>query len=328
MFRCVFGLNTSGKIIDPSSGVRCEAPPRSDFADKPPIPEFEDCLGTTEDLGDGQSILVLRGLPDVQDMEVPMHRTGVTGRDVFRLLSEVRIGVFHMSSFGWRNGYQEGCERWAAADGVVGSAYSDEVMITESEKPRYLQNIDLGLKDSDAAAHSPLVVVSKLHCKRNLRTRSDQSDQRRKDRRPWRRQEWQEEQQDWQDDDEEEEEEPVSHLRSTTPSSGARYHSQDTGARSSGAYENTARVPVAPPKTPPIPPPSARRRERSATPTERNTQRRPNKPQQRPQRPQSPRPPPQRSWHQQQQDQYNRYNQPYARAQPGAAASVPLPPHP
>eukprot|EP00435_Cladocopium_sp_Y103_P073172 s20_g42.t1 len=299
-------------------------------------------LGTTKELGPDQSILVLQGRLDVEDTEVPTYRTSVTGRDVFRLaLSEVRIAVFHMSSFGWRSGYQEGCERWvkfltaaiaaqmdcitgngnlfaqgnfkqdshtdykssilvdllerllaeinqnrsgmnqisynicssiqagayiramsgdsninadcmimislsygkqsqvsltrsdshkAAADGVVGSAYSDEVMPTDSEKPKYLQNIDLGLKDSDQAAHSPL--VSKLHCQRNLRTRSDQSDQERKDRRfgQFGRQPdyWQNERghrgRAWEEEEEDEEtDDQVGRLRSTKPSSGARY---------------------------------------------------------------------------------------------------------
>eukprot|EP00435_Cladocopium_sp_Y103_P076167 s7_g79.t1 len=113
------------------------------------------------------------------------------------------------------------------------------------------------------------------------------------------------------------------------PWSGARYRGQDTGARRSGTFESTARVPVAPPKTPPIPPPRSRRRERSHTPTGRNTQRSASTPQQ---RPQSPRPPPQRSWHQQQRYEYQRYNQPYTRHTPRAAApappNIPQPPPP
>eukprot|EP00435_Cladocopium_sp_Y103_P029574 s300_g7.t1 len=46
-------------------------------------------------------------------MVVPAYKTGVSNRDVFRLgLSEVRIAVFHLSSFGWRSAWQEGCENW------------------------------------------------------------------------------------------------------------------------------------------------------------------------------------------------------------------------
>eukprot|EP00435_Cladocopium_sp_Y103_P042316 s894_g11.t1 len=372
------------------------APPSSDYADKPEIPQFEDALGTTKDVGPNESILVLQGRLDVQDMQVPTYRTGITGRDVFRLaLSEVSIGVFHMSSFGWRSGYHEGCENWvkfltaaiaaqtdyitgdgnvfaqrnfkqaahtdfkscdtninadcmimislsygkqsqvsltrsasqtATADGVVvGSAFSDEVLLTDSERPKYLQNIDLGLKDSDEAAHSPLVVVSKLHGQRNLRTRSDQSDQRRKDKRYGRPERPRGRAQYDDDEEEEEENDPVGRLRNTTPSLGACLRGQDTGARGSQTFENTARVPVAPPKMPPIPPPSARRRERSQTPVGRNTQRRANTPQQ---RPQSPRQPPQRSWHQQQQYEYQRCNQPYTRHTPRATAPVPPAPPP
>eukprot|EP00435_Cladocopium_sp_Y103_P030855 s1063_g7.t1 len=279
-----------------------------------------------------QSVLVLHGLLDVETMEVPMYRTGVTGRDVFRLgLSEVRIAVFHMSSFGWRSGYQGSCERWvhvltaaiaaqmdfitgdgnlfaqrnfkndshtdfqscilvdllerllaeinqhrggmnqisyniwssiqagayiralsgdhnvnadcmilislsygkqsqvsltrsdshkAAADGVVGSAFSDEVMLTDSERPKYLSNLGLGLKDSDLAARSPWVVVSKLDCQRNLRTGPDESDQKRKDRRYGRQPDYWQYERGHYDRDEEEQDDHVSRLRSTTPSSG------------------------------------------------------------------------------------------------------------
>eukprot|EP00435_Cladocopium_sp_Y103_P054204 s1316_g17.t1 len=434
IFRCVFGRNTSGTMIDPSTGIRTQAPPSSDYTDMPEIPEFEDALGSTTVLGPDESILVLNGRLDVQDMTVPAYRTGITNRDVFHLgLSEVRIGVFHMSSFGWCSGYQEGCENWvkfltaaiaaqadfvtgdgnlfaqrnfkqdahtdykscilvdllerllaeinqhrsgmnqitynlcssiqagayiramsgdtnfnadcmlmislsygkqsqvslkrtdsqkATADGVVGSAFADEVLLQDSKRPKYLQNIDLGLKDSDQAAHSPLVLVAKLHCQRNLRTRSDRSDQRRRGRRFGRPQyqaqdDEEEEEEEVEVEEEEEENEPVGRLRSTTPSSGARLHGRDDKAR--GSFENTSRVPVAPPKTPLVPPP--RRRERSVTPPGRNTQRRANMP--------PVRTPPQRSWLQQQQYEYQRSSQPYTRQTPRASAPAPpVPPPP
>eukprot|EP00435_Cladocopium_sp_Y103_P003748 s2899_g1.t1 len=145
----------------------------------------------------------------------------------------------------------------AAADGVFSSGYSDEVMLQDVERVKYLQNIDFGLKDSDTAAHSPLVVIAKLWCQRNLRVRTEQSDQRRRGRGRQRQP------QQWQRDDEEEEEveveeeddEPIGRLRSTTPSSGARYRGQEAA----GQYENPNRRlqarPVTPPRTPPVPPP-------------------------------------------------------------------------
>eukprot|EP00435_Cladocopium_sp_Y103_P008628 s1033_g2.t1 len=182
----------------------------------------------------------------------------------------------------------------AAADGVVGSGFSDEVMLQDVERPKYLQNIDLGLKDSDQAAHSPLVAIAKLFCQRNLRVRTEQSDNRRRGRRGQRQPQYQQ-----QDDEEEEieveeteeENEQVGRLRSTTPSSGARFHGQEGQAKAAGRFENpNRRIPVAPPKTPPAPPP--RRRERSETPTERNTQRRTARPETPPRRP----PSRQRSW--------------------------------
>eukprot|EP00435_Cladocopium_sp_Y103_P068440 s1543_g31.t1 len=107
IFRCVFGRNTSGTMIDPSTGIRTQAPRSSDWTDMPEIPEF-DSLGPTKDLNNDESILVLNGRLDVQDMVVPAYRTGITNRDAFRLgLSEVRIAVFHMLSFGRRSGCQE-----------------------------------------------------------------------------------------------------------------------------------------------------------------------------------------------------------------------------
>eukprot|EP00435_Cladocopium_sp_Y103_P033376 s2189_g8.t1 len=153
-------------------------------------------------------------------------------------------------------------------------------MLQDVERPKYLQNIDLGLKDSDQAAHSPLIAIAKLFCQRNLRVRTEQSDNRRRGRRGQRQPRY------WQRDDEEEEieveeteeeNEPIGRLRSTTPSSGARLHGQQEQAKAAGRFENpNRRIPVTPPKTPPAPPP--RRRERSVTPPGRNTQRRTERP--------------------------------------------------
>eukprot|EP00435_Cladocopium_sp_Y103_P004370 s5771_g1.t1 len=121
----------------------------------------------------------------------------------------------------------------AAADGVFSSGYSDEVMLQDVERVKYLQNIDFGLRDSDQAAHSPLVVIAKLWCQRNLRVRTEQSDQRRRGRGRQRQPQY------WQRDDDEEEEieveeeddEPIGRLRSTTPSSGARYRGQEAAGQ-------------------------------------------------------------------------------------------------
>eukprot|EP00435_Cladocopium_sp_Y103_P045850 s1034_g13.t1 len=240
-----------------------KAPPSSDYTDMPEIPAFEDALGSTTVLGPDESILVLNGRLDVQDMQAACD-TNINA-DCMLMIS-LSYGKQSQISL-TRSASQK-----ATADGVVGSAFADEVLLQDSERPKYLQNIDLGLKDSDQAAHSPLVLVAKLHCQRNLRTRSDCSDQRRRGRR-FGRPQYQaqdDEKEEVEVEEEEEENEPVGRLRSTTPSSGARLHGRDDQAR--GSFENTNRVPVAPPKTPPIPPP--RRRERSVTPPGRNTQRR------------------------------------------------------
>eukprot|EP00435_Cladocopium_sp_Y103_P076279 s26_g86.t1 len=211
----------------------------------------------------------------------------------------------------------------ASADGVVGSAYSDEVMLQDVERVKYLQNIDLGLKDSDQAAHSPLIAIAKLFCQRNLRVRTEQSENRRRGRRGQRQPRY-EQQQDKEEEEieveeTEEENEPVGRLRSTTPSSGARLHGREEPAKAAGRFENpNRRIPVTPPKTPPAPPP--RRRDRSTTPPGRNTQQRTDRP--------PVKTPPRSSWYQQQQDQYNYYNQPYQRSAPSAPISTPPPPPP
>eukprot|EP00435_Cladocopium_sp_Y103_P076153 s26_g79.t1 len=120
----------------------------------------------------------------------------------------------------------------AAAEGVVGFAYySDEVMLQDVEQVKYLQNIDLGLKDSDQAAHSPLIAIAKLFCQRNLRVRTEQSENRRRGRRNQRQPRYEqpqdEEEEEIEVEETEEENEPVGRLRSTTPSSGVAHGDMD-----------------------------------------------------------------------------------------------------
>eukprot|EP00435_Cladocopium_sp_Y103_P049208 s2501_g14.t1 len=241
-----------------SLGVRTQAPPSSDYADKPDIPDFEDCLGTTKDLGPDESVLVLQGRLDVQDMQVPAYRTGISGRDVFHLaLTEVRIGVFHMSSFGWRSGYQEGCENWvkfltaaiaAQADFITGDgnlfaqrnfkqdAHTDFKFFSPIPRDRNIFRTSTLVSRILIKQHTRhlwwcLSFIAKKVSERVPINRTRKDKRFGRPERPRGRA---------QDDDEEEEEveveeehEPVGRLRSTTPSSGARLRGQDADARGS-----------------------------------------------------------------------------------------------
>eukprot|EP00435_Cladocopium_sp_Y103_P061071 s744_g22.t1 len=64
------------------------APPSSDWTDRPDIPEFEECLGTTKDMSDDECILVLRGRPEpCDDVVVPSYKTGTFA---FELNSQIK----------------------------------------------------------------------------------------------------------------------------------------------------------------------------------------------------------------------------------------------
>eukprot|EP00435_Cladocopium_sp_Y103_P012509 s4425_g3.t1 len=79
-------------MIDPSTGIRTQAPPSSDWTDRPDIPEFEECLGTTKDMSDDECILVLRGRPEsCDDMVVPSYKTGTCVYDLSNQIKEDEV---------------------------------------------------------------------------------------------------------------------------------------------------------------------------------------------------------------------------------------------
>ena len=53
---------------------------------------------------------------------------------------------------------EKGKEESASADGVAGPAVGDEIVLTDVEQLKYLLTYDLGLKETDAAWHSPLML--------------------------------------------------------------------------------------------------------------------------------------------------------------------------
>jgi hypothetical protein len=75
-----------------------------------------------------------------------------------------------------------GREDSASADGFAGSAFSDEVMLNDVEQLKHLLPYDLGLAEKDCAWHSPLMTFAQLKALKNMRIRSQQSEDRRRER--------------------------------------------------------------------------------------------------------------------------------------------------
>ena len=75
-----------------------------------------------------------------------------------------------------------GREESASGDGFVGSAFSDEVMLNDVEQLKHLLPYDMGLSEKDCAWHSPLMTFVQLKALKNMRIRSQQSENRRRER--------------------------------------------------------------------------------------------------------------------------------------------------
>ena len=73
----------------------------------------------------------------------------------------------------------------ASADGVVGPAIDDEIIFTEVEQAKHLMTYDLGLAETDAGWHSPLMTFATMRVMKNMRVRSQAAEN-------WRRERWQE----------------------------------------------------------------------------------------------------------------------------------------
>ena len=70
----------------------------------------------------------------------------------------------------------------ASADGYAGSAFSDEVLLNDVEQLKHLLPYDMGLAEKDCAWHSPLLTFAQLKALKNMRIRTQQSEDRRRDR--------------------------------------------------------------------------------------------------------------------------------------------------
>ena len=75
-----------------------------------------------------------------------------------------------------------GKEESVSADGLAGSAFDDEVMLNDVEQLKHLVPYDLGLTENDCAYHSPLLAFAQFKVFKNMRIRSQESEDRRRAR--------------------------------------------------------------------------------------------------------------------------------------------------
>ena len=111
IFRLCHGENTSGEFVNPSTGVRV---PRPDIEKnvEHAVKDHDRPLASTLNFQD-HSICEIDSDLSVTSAEVCDVDPGADTHDVRRLLlAEVRVAVFHISSYAWTNAYQETCQKW------------------------------------------------------------------------------------------------------------------------------------------------------------------------------------------------------------------------
>ena len=70
----------------------------------------------------------------------------------------------------------------ASADGFAGSAFSDEIMLNDVEQLKHLLPYDRGLAEKDSAWHSPLLTFAQLKSLKNMRIRTRESEDKRREK--------------------------------------------------------------------------------------------------------------------------------------------------
>jgi hypothetical protein len=154
-----------------------------------------------------------------------------------------------------------GKEDSASADGFAGSAFSHEVMLNDVEQLKHLLPYDLGLAEKDCAWHSPLMTFAHLKVLKNMRIRSQQSEDRSRERWGGLNEKYKENREDSRAE-RRERHDSVPPLRRDTfrnvgeqrSRSASRVRSKDPAARIPQPPPAPPRAPVTPPKTPPMPP--------------------------------------------------------------------------
>ena len=138
----------------------------------------------------------------------------------------------------------------ASADGYSGSAFPDEILLTDVEQLKHLLPYDLGLAEKDCAWHSPLLTFAQLKALKNMRIRTRESEDRRRER-------WGQRTQGYQDRKEErrERQDTVPPLRRDTYRNIGEHRSRSTSrARSNNPKARTPQPPPAPVRAPETPP--------------------------------------------------------------------------
>ena len=140
----------------------------------------------------------------------------------------------------------------ASADSFTGSAFADEILLTDVEQ--HLIPQDFGLRETDCAWHSPLMVFAQLKVLKNMRIRTREGEAKRREK-------WDRRTQEYEDKREErrERQDSVPPLRRDSHRH-ASHHYAERGrsrsgdrARSSNPRARTPQPPPAPP-APPAPP--------------------------------------------------------------------------
>ena len=112
IFRLAFGRNTSGEMIDPTSGVWTSTGTEEPSLINSVASASDEVLESTTDYPE-VCILPTEGSTDVVSCEPFKPSSGADRYDVRRMgIAECRVAVFHISSYAWRNAYVETCRRW------------------------------------------------------------------------------------------------------------------------------------------------------------------------------------------------------------------------
>ena len=147
----------------------------------------------------------------------------------------------------------------ASADGYTGSAFSDEILLTDVEQYKHLIPQDFGLRETDCAWHSPLMVFTQLKVLKNMRIRTREGEAKRREK-------WDRRTQEYEDKREERKErrDSVPPLRRDSHRHATMQHYAGRGrsrsgerARSTTSRTNTPMPPPAPPVRAPSTPPKA-----------------------------------------------------------------------
>ena len=145
----------------------------------------------------------------------------------------------------------------ASADGFSGSAFSDDLMLTDVEQLKHLLPYDLGLAEKDCAWHSPLLAFAQLKSLKNMRIRTKESEDKRREK--WmqrnqgyldRREESRHERQERRDSVPPLRRDSYKHVGQTRSRSVSRARSNRPPADVPTPPPAPARAPVTPPKAP------------------------------------------------------------------------------